>query len=61
MFSGSWPFVIDVHCAPISEGNDPQTTNQVPDFLDLIRHAHKPSAEEGEFEPGMCVLYLSLS
>jgi len=52
--------VTDVLCAPISEGKDPQTTNQVSDFPELIWHAHKLSAEEGEFKPGMCVSYLSL-
>lgn len=41
MFSEFGPFVIDVHCEPIGDVNDPHSTNQVSDFLDLIRHAHK--------------------
>lgn len=59
MFSAFGPFVIDVHCAPISDVNDPHSTNQVSEFLDLFRHAHKLYAEEREFEPGTCGSHLS--
>ncbi len=59
MFSEFGPFVIDVHCEPIGDVNDQHSTNQVSDFPDLIRHAHKLCAEEREFEPGTFVSHLS--